>query len=106
MPLTTLSLNKKSIFKVFFLEKVSQNQKIANKILTTHLFPSKSFFCYLICNFIYNGKILNLSFNNLYYKIYKNQILLRYSIIESKFISGAIHFLLKIYKLLGSVSNL
>ena len=76
MPLATLSYNKKTIFKFLFFEKNSQNQKIANKILTTHLFPSKSFFCFPINKFKYNDKISKIALNNLYYKIYKCQIYL------------------------------
>jgi hypothetical protein len=92
MPLATLNPNKKIFFKFLFFEKVSKNQKIAKKILTTHLFPSNQIFCFPINKFKYNGKISKISLNNLYYKIYKNQILLEYIIIKSKLISGAIHF--------------
>ena len=92
MPLATLNYNKKTFFKFLFFEKVSKNQKIANKILTTHLFPSNQIFCFPINKFKYNDKISKISLNNFYYKIYNNQIQLRYSVIKSKFISGAIHF--------------
>ena len=74
MPLATLSLNKKSIFKVLFFEKISKNQKIANKIYTTHFYPSNQIFCFPINKFKYNGKISKIALNNLYYKIYKYQI--------------------------------
>ena len=73
MPLATLSYYKKSIFKFLFFEKVSKNQKIANKILTTHLFPSNQIFCFPINKFKYNDKISNIALNYLYYKIDKNQ---------------------------------
>ena len=77
MPLATLNYNKKSIFKFLFFEKVSKTQKIANKILTTHLFPSNQIVCFPINKFKYNGKISKMSLNNLYYKIHKNQNLIR-----------------------------
>ena len=56
MPLDTLTYNKKTIFRFLFFEKISQNQKIANKILTTHLFPSNQIFCFPINKFKYNDK--------------------------------------------------
>ena len=59
MPSATLNYYKKSIFKFLFIEKNSKNQKIANKILTTHLFPSNQIFCFPINKFKYNGKISN-----------------------------------------------
>ena len=92
MPLATLSYNKKTFFKFLFFEKISKNQKIANKILTTHLFPSNQIFCFPIIKFKYSDKISKISLNYLYYKIYNNQKNLGYSVIKSKFISGAIHF--------------
>ena len=73
MPLATLSYYKKTFFKFLFFEKVSKNQKITNKILTTHIFPSKPIFCFPIIKFKYNHKISKISLNNLYYKIYNNQ---------------------------------
>ena len=88
------------------MKKNSKNQKIANKILTTHLFPSNQIFCFPINKFKYNGKISKIALNYLYYKIYKYQIFLGYIIFKSKFISGAIHFLLQNEKLLGDDSNL
>ena len=74
MPLATLNYNKKTFFKFLFFEKISKNQKIANKILTTHLFPSNQIFCFPIIKFKYNDKISKIALNNLYYKIYNNQI--------------------------------
>ena len=76
MPLATLNYNKKTFFKFLFFEKNSKNQKIANKIYTTHLFPSKQIFCFPINKFKYNDKISKISLNYLYYKIYKYQIYL------------------------------
>ena len=73
MPLDTLDYNKKSIFKFLFFEKISKNQKINNKILTTHLFPSNQIFCFPINKFKYNDKISKIALNYLYYKIYKYQ---------------------------------
>ena len=90
--MATLNYYKKTFFKFLFFEKISKNQKIANKILTTHLFPSNQIFCIPINKFKYTDKISKISLNNLYYKIYKNQIFLGYIIIKSKLISGAIHF--------------
>ena len=92
MPLATLSLIKKTIFKFLFFEKNSKNQKVAFKILTTHLFPSNQIFCFPIIKFKYNDKISKIALNNFYYKIYNNQIFFGYSNIKSKFISGALHF--------------
>ena len=92
MPLATLNYNKKTFFEFLFFEKNSKNQKIANKILTTHLFPSNQIFCFPINKFKYNDKISKISLNNSYNKIYKYQIQLGNSNIKSKFISGAIHF--------------
>ena len=92
MPLDTLSYYKKTFFKSLFFEKNSKTQKIANKILTTHLFPSNQIFCFPIIKFKYNDKISKISVNYLYYKIYNNQKNLGYIITKSKFISGAIHF--------------
>ena len=73
MPLATLSYIKKTFFEFLFFEKNSKNQKIAYKILTTHLFPSNQIFCFPINKFKYNDKISKISLNNLYYKIYNNQ---------------------------------
>ena len=72
MPLVNLSFNKKTIFKFLFFEKISKNQKIANQIYTTHLFPSNQIFCFPINKFKYNGKISKIALNNLYCKIHKN----------------------------------
>ena len=71
---STLNHNKKTFFKFLFFEKNSKNQKIANKIFTTHLFPSNQIFCFPINKFKYNGKISKIALNNFYYKIHKNQI--------------------------------
>ena len=76
MPLATLSYNKKTFFKFLFFEKVSKNQKIANKILTSHLFPSNQIFCFPINKYKYNDKISKIAPNNLYYKIYNDQKIL------------------------------
>ena len=57
MPFATLNYNKKTFYKFLFFEKISKNQKIANKIFTTHLFPSNQIFCFPINKFKYNDKI-------------------------------------------------
>ena len=92
MPLATLNYNKKTFLKFLFFEKNSKNQKINNKIYIIHLFPSNQIFCFPIIKFKYSDKISKISLNYLYYEIYKYQIQLGYSVIKSKFISGAIHF--------------
>jgi hypothetical protein len=92
MPLATLNYNKKTFFKFLFFEKVSKNQKIANINYIFHFYPSNQIFCFPIIKFKYNDKISKISLNYLYYKIYKYQIFLGWSVIKSKFISGAIHF--------------
>ena len=74
MPLATLNYNKKTFFKFLFFEKISKNHIINNKIYTTHLFQSNPIFCFPINKFKYNGKISKIALNNLYYKIYNNQI--------------------------------
>ena len=73
MPLATFNYNKKIFFKFTFFEKNSKNQKIANKIFTTHLFPSNQIFCFPINKFKYYDKISKIALNYLYYKIYKYQ---------------------------------
>ena len=82
MPLANLNYNKKTFFKFLFFEKISKNHKIANKIYTTHLFPSNQIFCFPINKFKYNGKISKIALNYLYYKIYNNQIQLGNSILS------------------------
>ena len=74
MPLATLNYNKKTFFKFLLFEINSKNRKIANKILTTYLFPSNLIFCFPINKFKYNDKISKIALNYLYYKIYKYQI--------------------------------
>ena len=73
MPSATLNYNKKTFFKFSFFEKISKNQKIANKIYTTHLFLSNQIFSIPINKFKYNDKISKIALKNLYYKIYNNQ---------------------------------
>ena len=68
MPLATLSYNKKTFYKFLFFEKNSKTQKIANKILTTHLFTSNQIFCFPINKFKYSDKISKIALNYLYYK--------------------------------------